>query len=346
MTTIAIDAMGGDIGLDTTIAAVSIAQKKLPEVKFILCGNEEKIRSHQYFSELKSENIEIVQCSQVVEMDESPSQVLRKKQDSSLWRAIELVRDKKADVCVSAGNTGALMASAYFLLKTLPDVSRPALCTAMPTRTGRVYCLDLGATVDSKPQQLEQFALMGTELVRAVVGKENPTVGLLNIGGEAIKGNEVVKEASKLLAEAPINYIGNVEGDDILMKENLDIVVCDGFVGNVALKSIEGTAKFIALSLKQAFHQNLLSKICGLFALPAMKTMKKKIDPRLYNGAVMLGLNGLVVKSHGSADAFSYSNAIFFAVRAAEKSLIEKITAQIRSRNNAENSQDVAKVAE
>ena len=260
MQTIAIDAMGGDIGLDTTINAVALAQKQYPEVSFILVGDQEQIRSHAGFAQLNQTKVELLHTSQVVGMDESPSSVLRHKTESSMWKAIELVRDKKAAACVSAGNTGALMASARFVLKMLPGISRPAICATLPKIDGRIDWLDLGANVDSKPQQLEQFAVMGTELVRAVEGNQSPKVGLLNIGEEAIKGNDTVKEAGKLLAVAPINYVGNVEGNDIFLKKDLDIVVCDGFVGNVALKSVEGVAKFIALTVKDQFKRSWWSK--------------------------------------------------------------------------------------
>ena len=233
---IAIDAMGGDIGLDVTLAAVAHIQKRHHDVRMIVVGDEPAIRSHKSCSAIDAARIDIHHTTQVVAMDEAPANVLRHKTDSSMWKAIELVRDGKAQACVSAGNTGALMASSRYILKMLPGISRPAICAVVPSRGGHVHWLDLGANVDAKPEQLVQFAVMGSELVKAVDEKPNPIVGLLNIGEEAIKGNDMVKETSKLLEKTDLNYSGFVEGNDIFLKEKLDIVVCDGFVGNVALK--------------------------------------------------------------------------------------------------------------
>lgn len=327
--TLAIDAMGGDIGLDTTLAAVRIAHKRHPDIHFILVGDEAQIKAHPEFAKLPSASISIRHAGQIVAMDENPASVLRHKNDSSMWRAIELVRDGQAQACVSAGNTGALMASARYILKMLPGISRPAICATVPSQSGHVHWLDLGANVDSKPQQLQQFAIMGSELARAVDNIERPTVGLLNIGEEAIKGNDVVKETGKLLEQSNINYIGFVEGNDIFLRPNLNVVVCDGFVGNVALKTVEGIAKFIQKEMEKSFRHNIWSKIAALFALPVLRRVKTRIDPRSYNGASIVGLQGVVVKSHGNADAFAYANAINIARLEIERNVIGRIREQL-----------------
>lgn len=326
---ISIDAMGGDIGLDTTLAAVNISQNNYEDIFFILNGDEQQIKAHRLYSSLNPQKFKIFHCSQVIDMDESPASVLRHKNDSSMWRAIEQVKNANASACVSAGNTGALMASSRFILKMLPDMSRPAICATIPRRGGHLYWLDLGANVDLKPQQFYQLAIMGSELAKAVYGINNPKVGLLNIGEEEIKGNEIVKEAGKLLQNAPINYIGNVEGDDIFLNENLDVVVCDGFVGNVALKSVEGLAKFIQLTLKEEYKKNIFTKLAALLSLPVLKKLKNRIDPRMYNGASLLGLRGLVIKSHGNADAFAYTQAINVAYLASKNQVLERIQNQL-----------------
>ena len=328
--TLAIDAMGGDIGLDTTLPAVGIAQKRHPDIHFILVGDEARIKSHPEFAKLAQDGISLHHASQVVAMDDSPASVLRHKNDSSMWRAIELVRDGKAQACVSAGNTGALMASARYILKMLPGISRPAICATIPSLHSHVHWLDLGANVDSKPEQLRQFAIMGSELARAVDNIDKPAVGLLNIGEEAIKGNETVKETGKLLEESNINYIGYVEGNDIFLRPNLNVVVCDGFVGNVALKTVEGLAKFIQKEMEKSFRHNIWSKIGALFALPALRRVKGRIDPRGYNGASIVGLQGVVVKSHGNADSFAYANAINIARLEIERNMIGRIRDQLQ----------------
>ena len=307
---IAIDAMGGDIGLDVTLTAIALIQKRHNDVHILIVGDENAIRAHKAFPTIDDGRIRIRHTSQVVAMDEAPASVLRHKTDSSMWKAIEAVRDGDAQACVSAGNTGALMASSRYILKMLPGISRPAICAVVPSRGGHVHWLDLGANVDAKPEQLVQFAVMGSELVKAVDEKAQPIVGLLNIGEEAIKGNDIVKETSKLLEQTSLNYCGFVEGNDIFLKEHLDIVVCDGFVGNVALKSVEGIAKYIQTTLEQEFRHSIFSKIAALFSLPVLRRTKRRIDPRTYNGATLLGLQGIVIKSHGNADAFAFANAI------------------------------------
>ena len=241
--------------------------------------------------------------------------------------AINLVKQGEADACVSAGNTGALMATSRFVLKTLPGIDRPAICTMLPTVRGYTRVLDLGANVDSKAEHLLQFAVMGSVLA-SVNGIDHPRVGLLNIGEEDIKGNEQVKEAAQLLAASDLNYVGFVEGDGIFL-ENVDVVVCDGFVGNVALKSSEGVAKLIRHYMTQEFQRNLLTRLAGLIALPVLRAFGHKIDPRRYNGASLLGLQGIVVKSHGGADALAFANAIQVAMLEAERKVPQQINTHL-----------------
>ncbi len=258
-------------------------------------------------------------------MDDPLTTALRVKKDSSMRVAVDLVKAGEAQAAVSAGNTGALMAISRFVLKTLPGIDRPAIATILPTLRGYTYVLDLGANVDCEPQHLLQFGIMADLLVSAVEHKERPTVGLLNIGEEAIKGNEVVKQAGELFKESGLNFYGNVEGDDIY-KGTTDIVVCDGFVGNVLLKTSEGLAHMLATFLREEFSRNPLRKIAAFFALPALNGFKKRVDPRRYNGASLLGLRGIVVKSHGSADPMAFANAIERAAEAARNRLVDRIS--------------------
>jgi glycerol-3-phosphate acyltransferase PlsX len=273
------------------------------------------------------DRISIEHASQVVEMDEPPQKALKNKTDSSMRVAINLVKEGKADACVSAGNTGALMATARFVLKMIPGIERPAIISTLPSIFGHTHMLDLGGNVDSSAEQLYQFAIMGVEVVKAVEGIERPRVGLLNIGEEDTKGNEQVKAAAKLLEGSNLNYIGYVEGNSINAGHvKVDLIVTDGFVGNVALKSIEGAAKMIASKLKEAFSKNLLTKLVGLLAYPVLKLFKDSIDPRLYNGASFIGLRGLVIKSHGGADVLAFETAIHLAEVEVEKNVIRKIS--------------------
>lgn len=262
-------------------------------------------------------------------MDELPSRALRGKKDSSMRVAIDLVKEGRAAACVSAGNTGALMATARFVLKTLPHVDRPAIITALPAINGRTWVLDLGANVDCQAQHLFQFAVMGAELVSALEGIARPTVGLLNIGQEEIKGNEQVKEAHELLNASELNYLGYVEGDDIYLRDGLDIVVTDGFVGNVALKNTEGVAKLIRHFMSVEFKRNLLTKLSGLIALPVLRALRRRIDPRRYNGASLLGLRGIVVKSHGGADVLAFENAIAIAKKEVLADVAQRIELRV-----------------
>lgn len=263
-------------------------------------------------------------------MHESPSKALRGKKDSSMRVSINLVKEGQADACVSAGNTGALMAIAKFVLKTIPGVDRPAIIAMLPSKTGHTHVLDLGANVDCSAEHLLQFAIMGYELVKAVENQEHPRVGLLNIGEEEIKGNEQVKQAAKLLAESHINFVGFVEGNDIFSGE-VDVVVTDGFTGNVALKAIEGFAKLLGGSLRDEFRRNIFTKMVAILALPVLNAFKKRFDPRRYNGASLVGLRGIVVKSHGNADQVSLANAIRVAMLEVEQGVPDRIGQRVSS---------------
>lgn len=328
-TVIAIDAMGGDHGPAVTVPASLLALKQHPGLKLILVGDEAQLSAElSRHGGALSERLAFQHASQVVAMDEAPSSALRGKKDSSMRVAINLVKQGDAQACISAGNTGALMATARFVLKTLEGIDRPALITALPTMTGHSHMLDLGANVDSSAEVLYQFAVMGSVLASAVDNNPSPTVGLLNVGEEEIKGNEQVKQAHKMLNGNGLNYIGYVEGDDIY-KGTVDVIVADGFVGNVALKTSEGVGKMISFYMKQEFKRNILTKLAGLVALPVLRAFRRRIDPRAYNGASLVGLRGIVIKSHGSADAFSYSNAINEAVLEVEKNVPEKIKEQL-----------------
>ncbi|MCW8827987.1 MAG: phosphate acyltransferase PlsX [Gammaproteobacteria bacterium] len=330
-TVIAIDAMGGDHGPGVTVPASLLALKQYPNLKVILVGDEEQLKAElSRHGGDPSERLIVQHASQVVAMDEAPSSALRGKKDSSMRVAINLVKQGDAQACVSAGNTGALMATARFVLKTLDGIDRPALITALPTMTGHSHMLDLGANVDSSAEVLYQFAVMGSVLASAVDNNVSPSVGLLNVGEEEIKGNEQVKQAHKMLSGNGLNYVGYVEGDDIF-KGTVDVVVADGFVGNVALKTSEGVGKMISYYMKQEFKRNILTRLAGLVALPVLRAFRRRIDPRAYNGASLVGLRGIVIKSHGSADAFSYSNAIKEAMLEVEKNVPGKIQQQLGS---------------
>ncbi|MBK1722013.1 phosphate acyltransferase PlsX [Thiocystis violacea] len=320
--TIALDAMGGDHGPEVVVPAALRYLAENPHADLILVGNEARIES--LIGNASRERLRIRPTTQEVAMDESPSKALRGKKDSSMRVAIDLVKDGEAQACVSAGNTGALMATARFVLKTLPHVDRPAICTAVPSLHGHTHMLDLGANVDCTAEHLFQFAVMGSELVSAVDGIEKPRVGLLNIGQEEIKGNEQVKQAHELLSRSGINYIGYVEGDGIFI-EDIDVVVSDGFVGNVALKCSEGVAKFVRHTLTSQFKRAWYTRLAALAALPILKSFKRTVDPRRYNGASLLGLRGIVVKSHGGADEIAFENAIYIA----EKEILANIPQRI-----------------
>jgi len=323
--------MGGDHGPEVVIPATISALKSYPDVKFILVGDQDIIRALlPQHGGTESEHIIVHHASQKVEMDESPAQALRGKKDSSMRVSINLVKDGTAAACVSAGNTGALMATARFVLKTLPGIERPAIVSALPTIKGHTYVLDLGANIDSSAEHLVQFAVMGSVLAELVDGIKNPTIGLLNIGEEEIKGNERVKEAARLLSETDLNYQGFVEGDGLYRGE-VDVVVCDGFVGNVALKASEGVVHMIRHFLRQSFSRNIFTKIAGLIASPVLKHFRDELDPRNHNGANLIGLQGIVIKSHGGTDAIGFANAIKTAIIEAEHDVPNNISKHLET---------------
>ena len=324
--TLAIDAMGGDFGLNVTIPAALDILKDFVNLKIILVGQQSAIEKQlENCPAAIRQQIIIQHASQVVGMDEKPASALRGKKDSSMRIAINLVKSGNADACVSAGNTGALMATARFVLKTLPGIDRPAICSAIPTQTGHTHMLDLGANIDLSAQHLFEFAVMGSVLTNAIDNIEKPSIGLLNIGQEEMKGNEQVQQAAHLISNSNLNYYGFIEGDDIY-KGVVDVVVADGFVGNISLKTSEGVAKMIVYYIKREFNRNWLTKLAGLVAMPVLNAFKSKVDPRIYNGASLVGLKGIVVKSHGGADVFSFSNAIKVAMSEVDNKVPQKIS--------------------
>jgi glycerol-3-phosphate acyltransferase PlsX len=329
--TIALDAMGGDHGPSVVIPAALQVLAETPQLQIILVGDEAVLTDMLAARNGSAkERLRIHHASQQVAMDEKPSVALRSKKDSSMRVAINLVKDGAAQACVSAGNTGALMATARFVLKTLPGIDRPAIITTLPNLKGHCHMLDLGANVDASADNLFEFAVMGSVLTSAVDNIASPTIGLLNIGEEEVKGNERVKEAARILAESELNYVGFVEGDDIF-KGTVDVVVCDGFVGNVSLKTAEGVAKMITHFLRQEFKRNIFTKLAALFALPVLQALKRRIDPRRYNGASLVGLQGIVVKSHGSADKLAYACAIREAMIEISKNVPERISKHVEA---------------
>jgi glycerol-3-phosphate acyltransferase PlsX len=329
--TIALDAMGGDFGPGVVVPSAVFVLKEDPNLSIILVGDKDNIQKElASINDAPQERIEIQHAAQVVEMTDLPSHALRNKKDSSMRVAINLVKEGRAQACVSAGNTGALMATARFVLKTIAGIDRPAIIVLLPTIKGHTHVLDLGANVDSSAENLFEFAVMGSVLTSAVDNIEKPTVGLLNIGEEEIKGNERVKEAGRLLANSGLNYVGFVEGDDIY-KGTADVVVCDGFVGNVSLKTTEGVAQLIGHFVKQEFSKNLFTRLAALVALPVLNSLKKRIDPRRYNGASLVGLQGIVIKSHGNADKLSFASAIREAVVEVKKNVPQRIKNQLET---------------
>jgi len=327
--TVAIDAMGGDHGPHVTVPAALAYLNRDAEVNIVLVGLSGVIEAElQSLKASVSPRLRIHHASEVVTMDDPPALSLRNKKDSSMRVAINLVKTGEANACVSAGNTGALMAISRFVLKMLPGIERPAIAGMMPTLNGHTHVLDLGANVDCTANHLLQFAVMGAMLVSAVEHKESPSVGLLNIGEEDIKGNEVVKQTAELLRQSHLNFHGNVEGNDIY-KGTTDVVVCDGFVGNVALKASEGLVQMLATFLRQEFKRNILTQLAGLIAYPVLSAFKKRLDHRRYNGASLLGLRGVVVKSHGSADSFAFQFAIERAVEEVRNGVLRRINEQM-----------------
>jgi len=323
---IAIDCMGGDHGLPVTVPAAAAFLARTPDARVLLVGREDDIRSAlSAIRGVDTARVEIRHASEVVAMDEPPASALRSKRDSSMRIALEAVRSGEAQACVSAGNTGALMAISRFVLRMLDGIDRPAIAAPLPNARGGVTTvLDLGANVDCSPQHYLQFGIMGAALVSALEGRDRPSVGLLNIGEEAIKGNDSVKQAGELLRASKLNFVGNVEGNDIY-DGTADVVVCDGFVGNVALKTSEGLAKMLAAFIREEFSRGFTSKLAALVALPVLTRLKARVDSRRYNGASLVGLRGIVIKSHGSADAYAFECALRRGHDAACNGLLDRI---------------------
>lgn len=324
---IAIDAMSGDRGPSTCVPAALAAAREFPDVRFTLIGRPADLGRETAAG--TPANVSSVFADQVVEMTDHPREALRRKKDSSMRRALDMVKSGEATACVSAGNTGALMAMAHFVLKMLPGVERPAIVSLIPSRGGHTYMLDLGANASCTPEQLCQFGVMGSVLAADLEGAQGrPRVGLLNIGEEEIKGNEIVQAAHNLLSVSGLNYVGFVEGHDIF-SDKVDVVVTDGFTGNVALKTMEGAARLIADTLREEFMRSLPRKLAAMAARPALNALRTRLNPDRYNGATMVGLNGIVVKSHGRADLFGFQRAIEVAVQEARNGVPARIVARL-----------------
>jgi glycerol-3-phosphate acyltransferase PlsX len=334
--TVAIDCMGGDHGPHVTVPAALRFLKSTPDVDVVLVGSRDAIEAELRAQGVKpGPRLRVRHASEVVAMDESPALALRNKKDSSIRVAVDLVKSGEAHACVSAGNTGALMAISRFVLKMLPGIDRPAIISALPNLHGSTYVLDLGANVDCAPEHLLQFAIMGATLVSAVEHKDRPSVGLLNIGEEDIKGNEVVKKAAELLRESGLNFVGNIEGDGIY-KGEADVVVCDGFVGNVMLKASEGIAQMVRSFIREEFMRSPLTKLAGVVVMPVLFAFRRRLDPRRFNGATLLGLKGIVVKSHGSADVLGFARAIERAAEEVRNEVLHRLMLRFGSTETAE----------
>ncbi|HEX3913717.1 MAG TPA: phosphate acyltransferase PlsX [Steroidobacteraceae bacterium] len=324
---IAIDAMSGDRGASVSVPAALAAAREFTEVRFTLTGRQADLERGLAGAVLP--NVACLHASEVVEMTDHPREALRRKKDSSMRRAIDLVKAGDAHACVSAGNTGALMATAHFVLKMLPGVERPAIVSIIPSRGGHTYMLDLGANASCTPAQLVQFAVMGSVLAADLEGAhERPRVGLLNIGEEEVKGNGIVQAAHILMAAADINYVGFVEGHDIF-SDKVDVVVTDGFTGNIALKVMEGASRLITNAMREEFARSPLRKLGYLAARPTLNALRARIDPRRYNGAPFVGLNGIVIKSHGGTDLFGFQRAIEVAVLEARNGVPARIAQRL-----------------
>lgn len=324
---VAVDAMGGDRGpLVAVPAAVSFLARN-PQVALILVGARDAVEAALPGRRLP-ERCTVLHAPEVVAMDESPAKALRTRRESSLWMAVDLVRTGQAQACVSAGNTGALMAIARHLLRTLDGIERPAIARFLPNPKGQTLALDLGANTECTPEQLCQFAIMGAVLVEAVLGRVRPTVGLLNVGTEASKGTETIQRAAQLIGASGLNFHGYVEGNDIFAGTT-DVVVCDGFAGNVALKTSEGVARMVSVTLREEFGRNVLTRLGALVSYPVLRALRERLDPRRYNGASLLGLGGAVIKSHGGTDALGFEHAIAEAVAEARSAVAQRIGERI-----------------
>jgi len=318
-TIIAVDAMGGDGGPKVIMPSLKEFLLENKNVKIKIFGDKTILLNYaNIFDSSLMNRLQIIHTAEKVLSNDSPSHALRHKKKSSMSMAIQSVKDKEAHACVSAGNTGALMAISRFILGTLEGIDRPAIESMLPSLNGQTHVLDLGANVDCKSEHLYQFAVMGSVLSMILDDKEHPSVGLLNVGQEVIKGNTQVKEAHDLLEKSKLNYVGFVEGDDIFCG-NIDVIVCDGFIGNIALKTSEGIARFISSTLKDEFKKNVFTKIAGISSVKVLNSFKKVVDPRRYNGASLLGLKGIIIKSHGGADSFAFSNSLKIALKEVNK---------------------------
>ncbi len=322
--TVAVDAMSGDVGVDATVPAALSMLRKNSDLHLVLVGRKEFIEPYLENADVSAARLSVHDAREVVEMGDRPADALRKKKDSSMRVAINLVKEGVAGACVSAGNTGALMATGRFVLKTVSGIDRPAIMTGIPTKSGHVHMLDLGANAGCTAEQLFQFGVMGSVVVQGIDGVDKPRIGLLNIGEEAIKGNDTVREAATMLGDSDLNYVGFVEGD-ALFDSKADVVVCDGFTGNIALKTMEGTAYLLRHLLIEEFKSRLYGRLAGLVARPILRSLFRRVDPRRYNGASLVGLTGIVVKSHGGADALAFQRAIKVAMVEVDKSVPEQI---------------------
>ena len=320
--TLSLDVMSGDKDPEASISAALHLLEIREDVRIFLVGNEDIIE--KLTSGRTSDRLQILHAKDIVQMSDPPVVVLRQKKQSSMRLAVNLVRDGVAQACVSSGNTGALMAISKYALKTIPTIHRPALMTSIPTITGSTYLLDLGANSSCTPEQLYQFALMGDVIAREIRGIDQPRIGLLNMGVEASKGNQVIKETAKLMKSSSMNFIGYVEGNN-LVEGIADVVVCDGFTGNISLKTMEGSVRLVLKFLEDAFNSSAFNKFSSIVSKPALNQVKDKIDPRRYNGALLLGLNGVVVKSHGDSDAFGMHHALITAIEEVQKDIVTKL---------------------
>lgn len=337
MISIAVDAMGGDFGPSVTVPAVMSEMRSEADFSVVFVGDRDAIGEQVARHEIDDpRRIRVEHADEVVEMTDAPAQALRSKRASSMRVAMNLLGSGEVGACVSAGNTGALMAISRYVLGTFPGIQRPAIIGQIPTVYGSVHMLDLGANVDSSPLGLLQFGLMGSTFVKYMHGKPAPRVALLNNGTEDIKGTETVKAAAKLFAESELNYCGYIEGDGIYLEE-VDVIVCDGFLGNIALKTSEGVSKLIQHAMKKEFDRNVLRRISGLLAMPAIKGLRSQVDPRVHNGAALLGLKGVVVKSHGGADLVAYAAAVHKAVSEAKNDVAAKIGSDLSASLGAAN---------